>query len=72
MVEGLDGIADRLLVAPQVVGNLWSAFPSSAGQEDLAAAQDEGIGRAPAPPPSAGARRRLRDAQRLVASCHVL
>jgi hypothetical protein len=37
-VESADGVANRLLVASQVVGNPWGAFPSDAGQQNLAAA----------------------------------
>jgi hypothetical protein len=48
LVEGLDRIAHCFRIAAQVVGNLRGQFPSSAGQENLAAAQDEGIGRAQA------------------------
>jgi hypothetical protein len=38
-VESADGVANRLLVGSQVVGNPWGAFPSDAGQQNLAAAQ---------------------------------
>src|ERR671914_372870 len=47
-VERFDGVADRLVVAAQVVGNLWGVPSSGAGQENPAAAQDQGLGRAPA------------------------
>jgi hypothetical protein len=48
LVEGLDSIADRFPIATQVVGSLGGQFPSGAGQQNLAAAQDEGMGRAQA------------------------
>jgi hypothetical protein len=46
LVESPNSVADGLGVAAQVVGNLRGLFPSGAGQENLATAQDEGIGRA--------------------------
>ena len=38
LVESSDGITNRLLIAAQVVANLWGPFPSGVGQQNLAAA----------------------------------
>jgi hypothetical protein len=43
LVEGMQGIEHRLVVAAQLVGNLGSTFAASAGKQHLAAAQHKGI-----------------------------
>jgi len=45
-VEGMDRVADGLVVAAQVRGDLRSALAARGGEEDLATAEGEGIGRA--------------------------
>jgi hypothetical protein len=47
-VEGMQGIQHGLVVAAEVLGDLRGALAASAFEEDLAATQDEGIGRAQA------------------------
>jgi hypothetical protein len=42
-VDGVQRIERRLVVDAQILGDARGAFPAGAGQEDLAAAQDEGI-----------------------------
>ena len=46
--EGVDGVADRLLVAAEGAGDGGHVLAAGAGQQDLAAAQGEGRGRAQA------------------------
>lgn len=45
LVEGVDGVADGLVVAAEVRGDPRCTFAARGGAEDLAAAQGEGIGR---------------------------
>ncbi len=47
-VERMQRIQQSLVVAPQVLSNAWRALAARAGQQDLAAAQDEGVGGAQA------------------------
>jgi hypothetical protein len=44
-IEAMDDIANRLVVAPELLGNGDGPLASGAGQQDLAAAQDKGIRR---------------------------
>jgi hypothetical protein len=44
-IERLEGIADGLIVAAQGLGDDTGVLATRAGQENLAAAQDKGIGR---------------------------
>jgi hypothetical protein len=44
-VKGVDGVARRLWVAAQRAGDLVGVLPSVAGEQDLGAAQGEGIRR---------------------------
>jgi len=44
-VEGMDGVAHGLIVAPQVRGDLRRALAARRGEEDLATTQGKGIGR---------------------------
>ena len=44
-IERLDGVAHGLIVAAQRLGDEAGVLPTGTGQEDLAAAQDKGIGR---------------------------
>ena len=48
LVEGLDGVADRLVAAPDLVGDLAGRRASGTRQQDLPAAESEGRGRAQA------------------------
>jgi hypothetical protein len=45
-IEVFDHIAHRLVVAAKLAGDCGSAFSASRSQQDLAPAQDKGIGRA--------------------------
>ena len=47
-VEGVDGVAHGLGVAAQGAGDPGGALAPCAGEQDLAAAEDEGVGRAQA------------------------
>jgi hypothetical protein len=44
-VEGMDSVANGLVVATEGGRNLPGGLPPRTGEQDLAAAQDEGIGR---------------------------
>jgi hypothetical protein len=44
-IEAMDDIANRLVVAAELLGNGDSPFSPGAGEQDLAAAQDKGIRR---------------------------
>src|SRR5207244_12972547 len=44
-VEGVDGVAHRLLVAPEAPGNLRDRNPVGTGLHDLAPSECEGIDR---------------------------
>jgi hypothetical protein len=44
-MEGMDGFADALVAATQWGADLLGSVPLVAGQQNLAAAQGEGVGR---------------------------
>lgn len=48
LVEGVNRIADGLLVAPQIAGNGGTVLALGTGQEHLTAADRKGLGRAEA------------------------
>jgi len=45
LVEGRDGVAGALRVAPEAAGDLVGIFAPGTGQQDLATSEDEGIRR---------------------------
>jgi hypothetical protein len=44
-MEGMDGMADALIVATKLLGEAPALLAIGTGQEDLAATSDDGIGR---------------------------
>jgi len=44
LVEGMDGVSDRLGAAPEIFGYPRRTLSAGTGEKDLAATEDEGIG----------------------------